>query len=72
MLSNTELKKPKPKVLGHEAAGKCCTGIMDAHITNDSKNTLPLNASGNKLHVGLRHGAVANIASHTATPITGK
>ena len=47
------------------------TGIIAAHITRESKNTLPLNAPGSRLQVGARQGAVAKIATHTAMPITG-
>ena len=72
MLSNTALKKPRPKALGHDAAGKCCTGIMDAHITKESKKVLPLSASGSRLQAGARHGVVSRIATHTAMPMTGK
>src|SRR6185295_16278892 len=60
MLSNTAETTPRPKVPGALASGSRSTGIMDAASTSDSRNTLPLIASGNTLQSGRRHGVSSN------------
>jgi len=72
MLSNTDDRKPSPKVVCQDGSGRCCTGIKDAHHTNASRNTAPLNAPGSRLHRGIRTGAVSTVAAMTAVPMTGK
>src|SRR5688572_33498160 len=72
MLSNTEEMNPRPNVLGQDAGGSLSTGIMDAQVTSARRKRLPLNASGIRLHWGLRHGAQASSTTQTATPIAGK
>ena len=71
MLSNTDEMKPRPSVVSAVAAGRRSTGIIDAHSTSDSRNTLPLTASGTSDQSGWRQAAVTRIASATARPITG-
>ena len=58
--------------MGADAAGRRCTGIMDAMSTSESKKTEVLNARGSNSQSGRRNPADARIATHTATPMKGK
>ncbi len=72
MLSNTAERKPRPKAVSHDAAGSFSTGIIAAVVTSARRNIVPLKVAGRSVQSGLRNGAEARIATHTAAPITGK
>src|SRR3954451_8726485 len=72
MLSNTAETKPRVSATAHEASGSASTGIRDAAVTSDNKNTEPLKASGNSSQSGLRKGTDASSATQTAAPMNGK
>ena len=72
ILSKTADTKPSPNAVCHEATGSFSTGIIEAHVTRESRKTLPLKASGSRLHSGLRTGVDSNSATHTAAPRKGK
>ena len=72
MLSKTAETKPSPSADCHDATGKASTGIIDAQSTSDNKNSAPFAASGTSDQSGFRTGTAIKIATHTATPNTGK
>src|SRR6185436_20977957 len=71
MLSNTADTKPSMRATVQEASGNASTGIRDAAVTSDNRNTDPLNASGSNSQSGLRSGTEINSATKTATPMNG-
>ena len=72
MLSNTADRKPRPSAVGHEAAGKRSTGIIEAHRTRESRKTEPFSAPRSTGQLGVRNRAVNRIANQTAAPRKGK
>src|ERR1700674_4158756 len=71
ILSKTAEMKPSPSAANADAGGSFSTGIIEAHVTSESRNTVPLKVSGNTSQSGRRSGRLARIASQTATPIKG-
>jgi hypothetical protein len=72
MLSNTAEMNPSARADGQEAGGRLSTGIIEAQVTSDSRNTEPLKAPGIRLHSGLRSGTATSKATQMAAPRKGK
>src|SRR5688572_8014440 len=72
MLSKTEDRKPRPRVVIAEAAGSFSTGIIEAQVTSASRKMEPLKAPGRSFQSGWRMAAAVRRATQTAVPITGK
>src|SRR5262245_18977699 len=70
MLSKTADTKPKPRAVGHPAAGSLSTGIIEAHVTSAKRKIVPLNVSGITSQSGLLTRAVTRITVQTASPMT--
>ena len=71
MLSKKEETKPSPSVVCQPGSGRLSTGIMDAQVTSESRNTLPRAAFGSSDQSGLRQAEVSNSAAQTAEPRKG-
>ena len=72
MLSKTAEMKPSASAEGQEAGGSDSTGIIEAQVTSDNRNTEPLKAPGMRLHSGLRSGTATSRATQIAAPRNGK
>jgi hypothetical protein len=61
-----------PKVVCHEAVGRCSTGISDAEATKASRKIEPPNERGSSDQFDERTGTAAKIPTHVAAPMNGK
>src|ERR1041384_407568 len=71
MLSNTAERKPSPRVLCHDDAGRRSTGIIEASATSATRNTAPEAAPGTTFQSGRRHADVTMIEIHRPRPSHG-